>query len=238
MRDYGKVYATFWTSPTTRDLSDDAKMLALYLLTSPHTTAIGAFRLPDGYVCEDLHWSSERVSKGFAELLAKGFANRCETTQWVWIRKHLDWNPPENPNQRKSAAKLAAQVPDECEWKQQLRAIHPELFGNPSETVSKPEAVTETETEERGSRKRVDVGRPESVTEQTWTDFLAIRKAKRAPLTDTALKRIQSQADKGGRTLEQALSICCERGWQAYQADWDKGDAPSSAAAQPWAGAV
>lgn len=117
MRDYGKVHSTFWSSDTTSSVTDDGRMLALYLMTSPHATIAGVFRLPDGYVCEDLKWDAERVSKGFSELLAKGFANRCETTKWVWVCKHFKWNQPENPNQRKAAKKVAEQIPSDCAWK-------------------------------------------------------------------------------------------------------------------------
>jgi hypothetical protein len=121
MRDYGKVHTKFWASRTIRSCSEDARTLALYLLTSAHSNICGAFRLPDGYVCEDLNedlgWGSERVRKGFTELFRKGFANRCETTKWVWVCDHFEWNPLENPNQRKAALKIALQVPDECAWK-------------------------------------------------------------------------------------------------------------------------
>lgn len=117
MRDYGRVYGTFWSSPTVARLSPDGRTLALYLLTCPHSTIAGVFRLPDGYVAEDLKWPVERVQEPFGELFANGFANRCETTKWVWVVKHLKWNPPDNPNQRKAAAKMASAVPDECTWK-------------------------------------------------------------------------------------------------------------------------
>jgi hypothetical protein len=145
MRDYGKVYSTFWSSDTTSPLSDDGKLLALYLMTCGHSTIAGVFRLPDGYVSEDLGWGLERVRKGFIELLGKGFANRCETTKWVWVKKHLEWNKPENPNQRKSAAKIALSVPDTCTWKQafmrecaEVLAIEWEPSPNPSATVVEP----------------------------------------------------------------------------------------------------
>lgn len=111
MRDYGQVYSTFWTSQTTSGLTDDGKLLALYLMTCPHANGLGCFRLTDGYVMDDLRWVRERVTKGFAELLANGWANRCETTGWVLISKHLYWNKPENPNQVKSVARLASMVP-------------------------------------------------------------------------------------------------------------------------------
>lgn len=152
MRDYGKVYSTVWSSPTIAGLSTNAKLLAVYLMTCQHGTIAGVFRLPDGYVAEDLQWSIETVSEGFRELFAKGFANRCETTKWVWITKHLEWNPPENPNQRKAAAKMAAAVPDECAWKRDFMRVCGESLGldfpaeqeplrNPSQTVPEPVTV-------------------------------------------------------------------------------------------------
>lgn len=69
--------------------------------------------------------------------------------------------------------------------------------------------------------------RPDDVSESVWADFLAIRKAKRSPLTATALAGIGREATKAGLTLESALKTCCERGWQGFRADWvgkDKAD--------------
>ena len=152
MRDYGKVHTSFWASNSIRELSEDGRTLAFYLLTCPHGTIAGAFRLPDGYICEDLQWSVERVSKGFADLVSKGFANRCETTKWVQIINHFEWNPPENPNQKKAVMKIAQQVPDGCCWKDDfinktisylgLNDLQQEQLVNPSATVSKSVTVT------------------------------------------------------------------------------------------------
>lgn len=145
MRDYGVVHSSFWSSQTTAGGSDDSKLLALYLMTSQHSTIAGVFRLPDGYVAEDLQWALERVQQAFAELLANGFVNRCETTKWVWVCKHLKWNPPDNPNQRKAASKVALSVPDECCWKRDFMRVCGPLFGlespdqtSPSPTVDEP----------------------------------------------------------------------------------------------------
>jgi hypothetical protein len=161
MRDYGKVHTSFWSSATTRALTDDGRTLAMYLLTSPHSTIAGAFRLPDGYACEDLQWTSERVVKGFVELLANGFANRCETTKWVWICKHLEWNPPENPNQRKSAAKIATSIPDECAWKADFMRLSANSLGieqsNPCGTVAKPFLNQEQEQEQEQKKEEKHV---------------------------------------------------------------------------------
>lgn len=153
MREYGKLYSGFWTSQDIQSMSDDAKVLAAYLLTCDHSTLIGCFRLPDGYVTDDLNWGCERVSKGFDELSVKGFATRDNGSKWVVIHKYIKWNQPENPNQMKAAVKAFNQVPVECGVKQALaRSLKEycdgfdiailEPFINPCGTVTKPVAVT------------------------------------------------------------------------------------------------
>lgn len=75
--------------------------------------------------------------------------------------------------------------------------------------------------EEKPKRKRSsNVQKPESVSGQVWNDFCALRNKRRAPITETALKGIQREAEKAGITLEEALSTCCERGWQGFKAEW------------------
>lgn len=180
MRDYGKVHTSFWTSETIRSMSEDARNLALYLLTCPHNTIAGVFRLPDGYVCDDMQWTPERVAKAFSETITKGFANRCETTKWVWINKHFEWNPPENPNQRKCAAKIVASVPEQCTWKPAFMRDCAEMIGikyeplpNPSPTVPEPVTGAEAGTGINNPPSLRDAppsgsAKQKSVTFQSW----------------------------------------------------------------------
>jgi hypothetical protein len=166
MRDYGKVFSTFWSSATTAGMTDDGKLLALYLMTCSHSTIAGVFRLPDGYVSEDLAWSIERVQQGFSELLSKGFANRCETTKWVWVVKHLEWNPPENPNQRKSAVKIATSIPRDTCWIDEFMRVCGAVLAlatlpllNPSGTVGKGLPNQEQKQKQKQEQKQeLDVG--------------------------------------------------------------------------------
>jgi hypothetical protein len=102
VREYGQVQCSFWTDPDLQSLSGDHRLLALYLLTGPHSNGLGCYRCPDGYVTADLGWSSERVSKGFTELSRIGFTERCETTFFVLIPKYLRWNPIANVNVAKA----------------------------------------------------------------------------------------------------------------------------------------
>lgn len=61
---------------------------------------------------------------------------------------------------------------------------------------------------------------PHDVSEQVWNDYLAVRKAKRSPLTETALKTIEKEASKAGWSVEKALSECAARGWIGFKAEW------------------
>jgi uncharacterized protein YdaU (DUF1376 family) len=61
---------------------------------------------------------------------------------------------------------------------------------------------------------------PEGISLQVWNDYLAVRKAKRSPLTATALTSIEKEAGKAGWSLEKALSECAARGWIGFKAEW------------------
>lgn len=77
------------------------------------------------------------------------------------------------------------------------------------------------------------IPRPDGVTEQTWADWLALRKAKNAPVNATVLRMAVTEAGKAKLELEDFLSIWCMRGSQGLQADWLK---PSDLAAHSPAG--
>ena len=55
-------------------------------------------------------------------------------------------------------------------------------------------------------------------------DFVKLRKAKRASVTQTAVDGIRREANKAGYTMEQAIRTCCERGWQGFKAEWVTGN--------------
>jgi hypothetical protein len=64
------------------------------------------------------------------------------------------------------------------------------------------------------------VSKPDSVMDQVWNDWLALRKAKRATVTETAIAGIEREAIKAGMTLGGALAMACERGWTGFKAEW------------------
>ncbi|EMU3224814.1 replication protein, partial [Neisseria gonorrhoeae] len=58
------------------------------------------------------------------------------------------------------------------------------------------------------------------ITGQVAADFLQVRKAKRQPLTETAMKLLAADAEKCGMTALQAAEYAIASGWGSFRADW------------------
>lgn len=76
----------------------------------------------------------------------------------------------------------------------------------PSRTIREPSVVVNTS--------------PPDVDQKLWADFLTIRKAKKAPVTETAIAGIRREAETAGIDFSTAIAVCCERGWAGFKADW------------------
>lgn len=153
MRDYGKVHTRFWLSPETLTWSDDAKLLYLYLLSSPHCNLLGCFRLPLGYLSEDLQWQPERLLAALAELSEAKRIIRCQPSGWTFLCDFLTQNPIENPNQGKAAWRLLADVPAEFIGMQALQnALAPYRHRLPD---AAPAGVSSSIPEKASSQSRV-----------------------------------------------------------------------------------
>jgi len=63
---------------------------------------------------------------------------------------------------------------------------------------------------------------PDDVDPQTWADWLALRKAKRAPVTETVVDGARKEAGKAGMALGDFLAVWCRRGSQGLEASWLK----------------
>ena len=93
---------------------------------------------------------------------------------------------------------------------------------NNNKNINKPETAKKAKKaiNQKNWNEGMKLLLAEGIDEQIASDFIAIRKAKNAPLTQTALEGIQREANKAGLTLENALRICIERNWQGFSASW------------------
>lgn len=89
----------------------------------------------------------------------------------------------------------------------------------PTTLPANPSPAAKIKTDPKPA-KPAGIAQPDGVCPQVWADFLQVRKAKRSPLTATALAGIEREAAKAGIGLQQALEVCCESGWAGFKADW------------------
>jgi uncharacterized protein YdaU (DUF1376 family) len=61
---------------------------------------------------------------------------------------------------------------------------------------------------------------PPDVSQQVWDDWVALRKSKKAPITQTVLNGAIAEAKILGWTLEKFLAEWCSRGSQGLKAEW------------------
>ena len=95
-------------------------------------------------------------------------------------------------------------------------ATHSNALRNAPVTRRDTDTDTDTDKEKKSaSAPTLDI------SASLLSDYLIVRKAKHAgPLTRTVLAGLQREADKAGITLTQAVTACCEFGWQGFRADW------------------
>jgi hypothetical protein len=72
------------------------------------------------------------------------------------------------------------------------------------------------------ARKRATLPCPDDVSPNVWADWLALRKAKRAPVTATTVEGAIAEAKAARMTLDAFLREWCARGSQGLKADWLK----------------
>lgn len=150
---YTKIESSFWQDDKMREISDDARYLMLYLLSSPHRNILGFYYLPIPYACFDLQWSEERFRKGFQELLDNGRVAYDFNAHILLVVNYLKHNPLENPNQVKSAIGKLDELPDTAlldafgtVLKRLYKPLLEPLCERLRERLGKPVTVTGTET--------------------------------------------------------------------------------------------
>lgn len=105
---YHRVWSSIWTERWT----EDARTLALYLLTCEHRVTEGLFRLPKQYISADLGWPAERVQEAFGELLNDGFLLWDGGAQVILLTGALKRQAPPNPNAAKAAVRAIEGLPE------------------------------------------------------------------------------------------------------------------------------
>lgn len=93
MRPYGTVSPLFWTGRTGKALRTDrdAQVVALYLMTNPHSHQTGMYYLPLMYMAHESGLTIEGARKALTRLSEDSFCEYDEASEWVWVREMAAW---------------------------------------------------------------------------------------------------------------------------------------------------
>lgn len=108
--------------------------------------------------------------------------------------------------------------------REEIREVNQERTGSLSPLPS-DDLVLFHDTEQpkaKSKRTKTTIDRPDDVGEQVWDEFLILRKQKRKTFTELALKGMRREAEAAGLSLEEAMTMCVEHGWQSFQAKYVK----------------
>ena len=238
-RTYWGISPAFWSDEKVTGAddggepwSDDAKLLALYLLSCKHRTLEGLFRLPKGYIVEDLGWLPEQLAQPFAELLDHGFIEYDERARLCLLVNALDYGSPQNPNQMTSAIRLLADLPESalfarlleqaelfCKpFAERLREGLPERYGQSLPLpLPLPHSVGASTSDARsdGKADEKEPEQPEDLPAPIFADidFGSEPKPEIEPTTSPALVAYyvaESKAKRGSAPLERQVGMVAQ----------------------------
>lgn len=163
----------------------------------------------------DMNWVSRRIRiepKVIEAVLRDMFVSNQDGT---WSNPRADIEIAEY-HQRHERASRAGRASVERRLQNGLADFQHDLSDVEPTNNHKPITINQ----EPKKTKAAITASPFGVSDSVWADFLALRKSKKAPVTQTALSGIQREATRAGLTLEQALQTACERGWTGFKAEW------------------
>lgn len=65
-----------------------------------------------------------------------------------------------------------------------------------------------------------NISPPNGVAINLWNDFVILRRAKKLPITETAIRGLVREGNKANMSLPDVIRTCCERGWAGFKAEW------------------
>jgi len=235
------LYAKLFTSIYQGTLRGNSHGLLVFTNLLAHCDKDGIADIHPRAVAEEVGLTVEQVRAAIEELESPDDESRSPEEQgrrivrmddhraWGWrVVNYVKYRAIRNEEDRREQNRRAQEA-----WRKKHKPPSAEVSRDkpPSAEVSqaKPQSAhteADTEAEAKAKNKReareraAPVARPADVSEAVWSDWKALRKAKRAPVTPTVLAEAEREAAKAGMPLQEFLSVWCARGSQGLQAEW------------------
>lgn len=236
-----RMYAEFATDPKTQMLSesDQRRLLMLFCFRcNEHVT------LQDEEVTFLLRISKESWNITKSIFIEKGFINADNKIR-NWDKRQFTSDTSKNrvaEFRKREKEKKTVNYSDEKKCnvtetlqKQKSNAIDTDTDTDTEQNKRKkavavaPSLSISNKSKKQKAETETDLLAAAGIDSQLAKDFLKVRKAKKAPLTKTALDGILREANRVEITLTDALTICIEKSWAGFNAEWLQEKSPGAA---------
>lgn len=245
MAKYRKVSVQMWNDAKFRSLSDDGKLVFIFVLTHPHMTSVGGMRGTLAGLAAELGWQTERLSKAFSESSERGSIWYDDEACFIAFPNFVKHNQPESPNVVKAWEKAFSELPESRLKSELYKRVDEEVkklppafrksFGSLSEVFSNQEQEQEQDLKEELPEKlSVSHDSPFSLpcedgSEFTYDDIFIAAARKAYPLTSIGKEVAKARAWLEGNPAKKKT----RRGMKKFLNGWlarSQGDAEKSKA--------
>ena len=211
-----RLYSEFATDPKVQMMSEAMQRRLVMLFCVESSNGIETFHETDRETALAflMRVLPPEMADTKREFLRLGFINDDWTLRNWSKRQYVSDSSTARVHKHRAAKKQA-----ETKGKEKVKR-----FSNVLDTD------TDTDTDKRKNKNTpaTAVDMFDGIDANVVRDFRAIRKAKKAAITQTAVDGIKREASKAGVTFEAALRMCCERGWAGFKAEWVTGTQPQA----------
>lgn len=217
------------------DLPEDPAVFKLAALTKMDRLSVVG-RLYAFWAWADKHAVDGRVDGATSQVVDDitrhdGFADALVSVRWLEIGDDHILLPKHDRHNGESAKERSLKNARQARWRlgKGKGASTDVDDASSTDASTREEKRRDTSSSLRSEdgpppRKRAEppqpVAKPAEVAQQTWDDWLTLRKAKKAPVTQTVVDSATREAGKAGMALDAFLQVWCMRGSQGLQADW------------------
>ena len=118
-RKFAKVYPNVWKSKKFREVSAEAKLLAMYFLTSPSYCMVGIYEQPQELIRKHTGLNQDMLDQAMHELFEVDFIRYDYDTEVVWVVDMALSQVADgrlSPSQQKGVINELARLSIECQF--------------------------------------------------------------------------------------------------------------------------
>lgn len=220
------------TSERYWSVSDESRLLYLHLLLCADDTAryTGQNFSLRTKCFAGRAMDAERMETLLSELVSQDLIRLYESGQerFVFIprfRQRLRFTNSKFPAPPNEVSDLQVKKTDLSQTQDGLKTDSSQTQDRRSEEKRREELHTPKPSVSSGGRQQIKKHpKPDDVEQSVWDDFVAQRKSKRGAITELVMESIQSEAQKAGWSLNDALKEIVIRNWQTFKCDWASKD--------------